>query len=61
LRNRDSNRGEAARPKHDQFLYMIDEGGAENDQLFLQDRKSGEARRITDGKSRNTIDIELKD
>jgi len=44
----------AARPKHDQFLYMIDEGGAENYQLFLQDRKSGEARRITDGKSRNT-------
>jgi dipeptidyl aminopeptidase/acylaminoacyl peptidase len=42
-----------ARPKHDQFLYMVDEGGAENYQLFLQDRKGGEARRITDGKSRN--------
>ncbi len=43
----------SARPKHDQFLYMADEGGAENYQLFLQDRRSGEARRITDGKSRN--------
>ncbi len=43
----------SARPKHDQFLYMADEGGAENYQLFLQDRKGGEARRITDGKSRN--------
>jgi dipeptidyl aminopeptidase/acylaminoacyl peptidase len=42
------------RPYHDQFLYMIDEGGAENYQLFLQGRKGGEARRITDGKSRNT-------
>jgi dipeptidyl aminopeptidase/acylaminoacyl peptidase len=43
----------AARPKHEQFLYIIDEGGGENDQLFLQDRPGGEARRITDGKSRN--------
>ena len=43
----------SARPKHDQFLYMIDEGGAENYQLFLQDRQGGEVRRITDGKSRN--------
>ncbi len=32
---------------------MADEGGAENSQLFLQDRKTGEVRRITDGKSRN--------
>lgn len=44
----------SARPRHDQFLYMADEGGAENYQLFLQDRKGGEPRRITDGKSRNT-------
>ena len=41
------------RPRHDQFLYVADEGGAENDQLFLQDRKTGRVRRITDGKSRN--------
>ena len=44
----------SARPKHDQFLYSIDEGGAENYQLFVQNRQGGEARRITDGKSRNT-------
>ena len=31
----------------------MDEGGAENYQLFLQDRTGGEPRRITDGKSRN--------
>lgn len=42
-----------ARPKHDQFLYVADEGGGENYQFFLQDRKTGQARRITDGKSRN--------
>ena len=43
----------SARPKHDQFLYAMDEGGAENYQLFLQDRVGGEPRRITDGRSRN--------
>jgi Tol biopolymer transport system component len=43
-----------ARPKHDQFLYVADEGGAENYQFFLQDRKGDEARRVTDGKSRNS-------
>ena len=32
-----------ARPRHDQFLYAMDEGGAENYQLFLQDRAGGEA------------------
>jgi dipeptidyl aminopeptidase/acylaminoacyl peptidase len=42
-----------ARPRHDQFLYALDEGGAENYQLFLQDRAGGEPRRVTDGKSRN--------
>jgi dipeptidyl aminopeptidase/acylaminoacyl peptidase len=42
------------RPKHDQFLFSTDEGGAENFQLWLQDRTGGEPRRITDGKSRNT-------
>ncbi len=44
----------SARPRHDQFLFVADEGGAENYQLFLQNRTGGEARRITDGKSRNT-------
>jgi dipeptidyl aminopeptidase/acylaminoacyl peptidase len=43
----------APRPRHDQFLYAMDEGGAENHQLFLQDQAGGEPRRITDGKSRN--------
>ena len=43
----------APRPGHDQFLYTMDEGGAENNQLFLQDKAGGEPRRITDGKSRN--------
>jgi hypothetical protein len=42
-----------ARPKHDQFLYVVDEGGAENYQLLLQERLGGEPRRITDGKNRN--------
>lgn len=47
----------SARPEHDQFLYSVDEGGAENYQLFLQDRSGGEATRITDGKSRNTSPV----
>ena len=31
----------------------MDEGGAENNQFFLQEKAGGEPRRITDGKSRN--------
>jgi dipeptidyl aminopeptidase/acylaminoacyl peptidase len=46
--------GVSARPGHDQFLYASDEGGSENYQFFLQDRRGREARRITDGKSRNS-------
>ncbi len=46
--------GAEPRPKHDQFLFSADEGGAENYQLFLQDRTGGEPLRLTDGKSRNT-------
>ena len=49
----DRVRDVSARPEHNQFLFEKDEGGAENDQLFLQDRTTGIARRITDGKSRN--------
>src|SRR5262245_17131590 len=45
--------GVSSRPEHGQYLYSTDEGGAENYQLFLQDRSGGEPRRITDGKSRN--------
>src|SRR5436305_2250492 len=46
--------GVLTRPKHNQVLFSMDEGGAENYQLFLMDRTGGEPRRITDGKSRNT-------
>ncbi len=42
-----------ARPGREQFVCQIDEGGAENSQLFLQSREGGEPVRITDGKSRN--------
>ena len=34
----------SARPRHDQFLYAMDEGGAENNQLFLQDRRPAASR-----------------
>jgi dipeptidyl aminopeptidase/acylaminoacyl peptidase len=36
----------------DEVLYSIDEGGEENFQLFLLDRKTGKARRLSDGKHR---------
>jgi dipeptidyl aminopeptidase/acylaminoacyl peptidase len=43
-----------ARPNDpDQVVFSLNEGGAENFQIFLYDRKSGRTRRITDGKSRN--------
>ncbi|HEV7784207.1 MAG TPA: S9 family peptidase, partial [Thermoanaerobaculia bacterium] len=35
-----------------EMLYSIDEGGAENFQLFLLDRKSGHAKRLSDGRHR---------
>ncbi len=41
------------RPWHEQFLYTMDEGGAENNQIFLQSQAGGALRRISDGKSRN--------
>ena len=44
----------SARPRRDQFLYVIDEGGAENYQFFLQQKTGGEPRPNTDRKSRNT-------
>jgi dipeptidyl aminopeptidase/acylaminoacyl peptidase len=37
----------------DQVVFSLNEGGAENFQLFLLDRKTGQQRRLTDGKSRN--------
>ncbi len=36
----------------DQWAYALDEGGAENFQLFLLDRKTGRPRRLSDGKHR---------
>ncbi|MDG3006049.1 S9 family peptidase [Paludisphaera mucosa] len=45
--------GASPRPRRDQFLFTMDEGGAENYQLFLQDRAGGEPVRLSDGKSRH--------
>jgi dipeptidyl aminopeptidase/acylaminoacyl peptidase len=36
----------------DQMLYSIDEGGAENFQLILLNRRTGQTRRVSDGKHR---------
>jgi dipeptidyl aminopeptidase/acylaminoacyl peptidase len=42
-----------ARPSDpDQVVFLINEGGAENFQMFLLDRKAGTTRRFSDGKSR---------
>jgi dipeptidyl aminopeptidase/acylaminoacyl peptidase len=46
--------GVTSRPMHLEFLYSIDEGGAENFQFFLQKLTGGEPLRLTDGKSRNS-------
>jgi dipeptidyl aminopeptidase/acylaminoacyl peptidase len=45
--------GVLARPGHNQFLYLTDQGGAEDDQFYLQNLSGGEPVQITDGKSRN--------
>jgi dipeptidyl aminopeptidase/acylaminoacyl peptidase len=46
--------GGTARPSDpSQLVFGLNEGGAENIQFFLLDRKTGRARRFTDGKSRN--------
>ena len=43
----------AARPGNpDQVVFLLNEGGAENFQMFLLDRKAGRTHRFTDGKSR---------
>lgn len=45
--------GSVYRPgKPNQLLYVINEGGAENFQLYLLDRSTGKARRLSDGKHR---------
>ncbi|OJW19841.1 MAG: peptidase S9, prolyl oligopeptidase [Planctomycetales bacterium 71-10] len=45
--------GVSPRPHRGQYLFVMDEGGAENYQLFLQDRAGGEPVRLSDGKSRH--------
>jgi len=45
--------GVSPRPKRGQFLFAMDEGGAENYQYFLLGREGGEPIRLTDGKSRH--------
>jgi dipeptidyl aminopeptidase/acylaminoacyl peptidase len=41
----------------DQLVYALDEGGAENFQLFLLDRKTGRPRRLSNGKNRYLMPI----
>jgi dipeptidyl aminopeptidase/acylaminoacyl peptidase len=51
-----SERVLAADPRpggRDQFLFVADQGGAENYQLFFDDLKAGAIVRLTDGKSRH--------
>lgn len=43
-----------ARPGHQQFLYTMDQGGAENYQLFLSDLATGDSTRVSDGRARHT-------
>ncbi len=45
--------GARSRPGQNQFLFSMDEGGAENFQLYLFDLPSGKSERLTDGRSRN--------
>src|ERR1700681_142204 len=45
----------------DEMLYSIDEGGAENFQLFLLDRKTGRAKRLSDGKHRYVTPLWSRD
>ncbi|HET9210469.1 MAG TPA: prolyl oligopeptidase family serine peptidase [Thermoanaerobaculia bacterium] len=45
----------------DQIVYSLNEGGAENFQFFLLDRKTGRARRFTDGTHRYTSPVWSRD
>ena len=50
------------RPGHpDQIVYSLNEGGAENFQFFLLDRKTGRARRFTDGTHRYVSPVWSRD
>jgi dipeptidyl aminopeptidase/acylaminoacyl peptidase len=43
----------SARPGTREFSFTMDEGGAENFQVFLQDARSGGATRLSDGRARH--------
>ncbi|HET9334026.1 MAG TPA: S9 family peptidase, partial [Gemmatimonadota bacterium] len=45
--------GSSRRPGTDEVLFSMDVGGNEQNQLWLLDPATGEARRLTDGESRN--------
>src|SRR6516225_1046231 len=45
--------GASARPHSAQFSFTMDEGGAEDFQVFVQDERSGDAIRLSDGRSRH--------
>jgi dipeptidyl aminopeptidase/acylaminoacyl peptidase len=46
--------GAEARPRRDSYLFMMDDSGAENFQLFLADPRSHDIIRLSDGRSRHT-------
>jgi dipeptidyl aminopeptidase/acylaminoacyl peptidase len=45
--------GVGARPRSAEFAFTMDEGGAENFQVFLQDEHKGDATRLSDGRARH--------
>ncbi len=47
--------GATPRPGSDVFAYTADEGGAENYQVFLNNPKTGEITRLSDGRSRHIL------
>ncbi|HWE40370.1 MAG TPA: prolyl oligopeptidase family serine peptidase [Isosphaeraceae bacterium] len=49
--------GAKARPDHAEFVFSVDEGGAENFQLSLFQVATGDAVRFTDGRSRNMAPV----
>lgn len=53
--------GASRRPGGSDLLFSMDEGGGEFFQLFLLDPRSGEERRLTDGRSRNLSPVWTRD
>ncbi|MEA2564587.1 MAG: hypothetical protein QOH06_6091 [Acidobacteriota bacterium] len=55
---KDQVMGASYRPgRPGQFIYALNEGGAENFQFFVMDPATGKARRFTDGKSRHVSPV----